>query len=1284
MSGESILKDKKGEEVGSRQTVVVHGKTIETGKSSIGWREVGGIDRLLGSNLRDLDLRDKRDFLTRYIDDKYFGQWWINAGVIVFATLSTYLIARLRWSFLWVMVILLTCGTYYKVSIRQTRMRVRDDISRELAKQRIETDTESAEWINSFLIKFWAIYEPVLSATVVGIADQVLAANTPSFLEGLRLSKFTLGTKPPRIDSVKTYPKSEDDIVLMDWRFSFTPNDTADLTMRQLATKVNPKVVLGVRIGKGVVSKELPILVEDMSFKGFMRFKLKLMADFPHVKTIDVCFLEKPEFGYALKPIGGETFGFDIGFVPGLSAFIREQVHANLGPMLYAPNVYTVNLEQMLSGDPLNAAIGVLQVTIHNVNGIKNPEAFSGTPDPYVKLSFDRKEEIARTRTIRSTNSPQFEETKYILVPNLNVSLTLEVYDFNDVRKDRFLGAASFEMKKLETEHVQEGLVNPIIYNGKTQGQASFDVRYFPVLKPTKLEDGTVVPPPETNTGIVRFVVHQAKDLGSPPQSIVKQYSPYAVMTLNGQEVHKSKKLKKTNNPSWEESFEFLVSDKASCKLGVIIKDDRNMDMDPVLGSYQIKLSDLIQNFENGNDWFSLANTTSSSGGNNNSNTSARVRLEASWKPVAFSGLVGKGDGYVKPKGVLRLHITEGKDLPNAEVLTGVSDPYVKVTSAGIEISRTAVVKSTLNPKWDQVFWAPVRSGKEKIILEVFDFQKNSKDRSLGHVEIDVADFAKKDDEGEYMVNDSDEPRSVPIITKKKREKVSTLVLAVSFFPTLNVAEPEKEETADEEDTSNKKLENKVVSNGVAANSTKAVNGETKKIISAEVNGEKKLPETPVKAQKTSSSAAAAAQTPASVQTSASVQTPASVQTTASVVKTPVEVVKTPSKENSATAATTTTTTTTTTNGNEPTKNGEPIKMELDELLKMQSGFLVFEILDVHVSKNNTFLEILFDDMVYPSFTSTKIKANKSKWEERGDGFVRELDFSQITLRLREKPFTYNEENIISTATGNTIDILKACYNQPNEFTLKGKDGVSSTIKVSARYIPVKMTLKPRDSITNMGSLRVDLLSGKKLPSADRNGKSDPFVKFVLNGEKVFQSETKKKTLNPTWNQDFTVPIACRATAIFHADVYDWDFSGENDYLGGVDIPIADLVPFQSQNVTLALNGKSGEISLRLLFKPEWIRLLRSNTTGTFSAGRMMTGIAGAPLKGVGMVADGVGAVAGGVTGNMVNGVGSVAGGTAHAASGVIGGVGRTAGFLGRGLMGRRKSSMHLGQGNKQ
>lgn len=39
-----------------------------------------------------------------------------------------------------------------------------------------------------------------------------------------------------------------------------------------------------------------------------------------------------------------------------------------------------------------------------------------------------------------------------------------------------------------------------VLRGGKTVGEVKCDLRYFPVARPEKKEDGTVIPPPESGT----------------------------------------------------------------------------------------------------------------------------------------------------------------------------------------------------------------------------------------------------------------------------------------------------------------------------------------------------------------------------------------------------------------------------------------------------------------------------------------------------------------------------------------------------------------------------------------------------------------------------------------------------------------------------------------------------------------------------------------------------------------------------------------------------------------
>lgn len=194
---------------------------------------------------------------------------------------------------------------------------------------------------------------------------------------------------------------------------------------------------------------------------------------------------------------------------------------------------------------------------------------------------------------------------------------------------------------------------------------------------------------------------------------------------------------------------------------------------------------------------------------------------------------------------------------------------------------------------------------------------------------------------------------------------------------------------------------------------------------------------------------------------------------------------------------------------------------------------------------------------------------------------------------------------------------------------MKDEDGDVYSIRVSLKYVPVRMKLDPSESINNMGNLRVDVLDAQELPAADSNGKSDPYVKFELNGQEIYKTKTQKKTLNPSWNEVFNVPIPSRTSAKFKATVWDYDFADKPDFLGGTDINLDQLEPFRAKEFKYLLDGKSGVLRIRMLFTPDYVTRTRQGTsalTGTFSVpGRIVTGVAGVPLKGGAAVAGAVG-----------------------------------------------------------
>jgi len=104
--------------------------------------------------------------------------------------------------------------------------------------------------------------------------------------------------------------------------------------------------------------------------------------------------------------------------------------------------------------------------------------------------------------------------------------------------------------------------------------------------------------------------------------------------------------------------------------------------------------------------------------------------------------------GYVPPPGssertkVLRLKVIEAKNLAKKDIF-GASDPYVRidlVTSQGEEVIDSVLTKTkkrTLNPRWEEEFLIRLKPGEHKLIMEVFDENRLTRDDFLGRVELD-------------------------------------------------------------------------------------------------------------------------------------------------------------------------------------------------------------------------------------------------------------------------------------------------------------------------------------------------------------------------------------------------------------------------------------------------------------------------------------------------------------------------------------------------------------------
>ncbi|KAF9024878.1 hypothetical protein BGZ52_010146 [Haplosporangium bisporale] len=1104
-------------------------------KTQIGWLEA--YQRTDGPQN---EYRDKAIWMEEFASSALFGAFWQNAAAVIVIPVVCFVVFKLGGGVVSMILIIAFGATYYKNSIRRFRRNARDDITRELIRNTIEDQVESTEWLNNFLSKFWIIYEPVLSATIVQTVDSILVDSTPGFLDSIRLSEFTLGTKAPRVESIKTYPKSESDVVMMDWRVTFAPTDIEDMTPRQLRTQINPKIVLTIRVGKGIVGAGMPILVEDMSFSGIMRIKLKLTSNFPHIKIFDFSFLETPTIDYVLKPVGGDTFGMDIAHIPGLQSFVRDQTHAILGPMMYAPNVYAMDLEQMMTGGAsLTAAIGIVQFTIYDAKDLKNAELI-GNSDPYVKLRLGNRPELATTAVQENTLNPVWNETNIILINNLNEVVCMEVFDRDNLRKDRSLGQANFDLKSLEEDPIQDDVACKVFRNAKERGSIRIRAAYFPVQKP-KVEDGSEEEPVVSNSGILAVNINQAKDIARTGKT-----KSVCEVSLNGKIVHTTRRVIGAN-PAWASDLDLFVTDMENAQIHVEVISEGK-----VVGAYDTSASNLLKDTEHKVDWVTLK------GGDG----AAKLKMTGVWKPI----LMGEdlNPSVHKPAiGVARICVLAGRNLRNVEIGSS-SDPYVTISgNKGIVLGRTKTINNNLNPSWDEIHYVPVNSIKQTVDFTVFDYEKLKKDRSLGRARFDINEIIEehKDNLGYSAKTAVD--RWTPLIQKDGSEK-GELHYKASFYPSLKLAY----EAIEQDKASVEKLK---VSESADSKTVSFPEGET------------------LKSQATTL---------------------------------------------------------------------PPGTIQASEALSYESGILVTTLIGGEINEAGTYCE-LYVDSDNSQYKSQRQRSKSPKWNEVADIFVKELEYAKISIVVKEKS-SMEKDPTVGTFVGNVRQLLESTPREGGLFDLDK----AGTLRLKFEFLPIPITLLPRERLDNMGNLTINLVRAKDLLAADRGGASDPYFVFRLNGKEVYKSEVVKKTLNPEYNESFVVPITSRVEDEVSFEVFDWNQLSASKSLGAaaLDLRNVQLVLPNEYMIPLQNKQSQGQVQLRIKFMPEFL----SSNKRKSGFGSTFMGAAGA--VGNGGHAIGRAGVAG--VGAMTSGVGAVG----HGAFDVTGAVGRGtvkgAGVVGKGVLG--------------
>lgn len=737
-----------------------------------------------------------------YLLEVFFNDLYFNTSTIIGTCFFSWAFAYIGLSWWSLGFVFFATASVYSNEYRRFNRNIRDDLQRTTIHENISDRVEETLWLNSFLAKFWVIYMPVLSQQVKDNVNPILTEVAPGYgIDALSLDEFTLGTKAPAIKGIRSYSKTSKDTFEIDISFAFTPNDESEMTEIEAKQKINPRIALGVNVGKGIVSKKLTVLTEDINVAGNMRLMLKFGNIFPNIKIVSIQLLEPPLIDFVLKPIGGDTLGLDImSFLPGLKSFVKNMINSTVGPMLFAPNHMDIDMEEIIAAQA-NDAQGVLAVTIISAKGLETSSDITQNVNPYIVLTPENpvpgSSETITTNVKSDTASPKWNETKHILINNLQQKLILKCYDYNAFLKDALIGQAEVELDSLLQKPLLEYQNTTLQISNSNRGTITYSLHWFPAESKANEDDDDQeittedVPPDavgeeeedfvedDTSVGIAKLVLHMAKNLDI-SSSISGSLNPSAELFLDGELVKKFRTVKHNNEPNWEETVEFLVPSKDESKITIKIWDDHKSHRE-FLCEYNGTVAEIIDTLEMKSSFLDASPV-------------GDIKVDMSWKTVPMSGMIDVSSNAMSdPIGCVKVLVRDAHVIDSLSGL-GDIDPYFSVSLNKVQRYRSKYQSETSKPEFNYIVYVPVISESQHIVISLADYQSVGSDRYIGAARIPVSKLAKRDKKsGRYHAMDKMDEVTKLLLKDKKGEELETYInTSFAFIPAVPVYSPDE------------------------------------------------------------------------------------------------------------------------------------------------------------------------------------------------------------------------------------------------------------------------------------------------------------------------------------------------------------------------------------------------------------------------------------------------------------------------------------------------------------
>ncbi|XP_029343015.1 multiple C2 and transmembrane domain-containing protein isoform X2 [Acyrthosiphon pisum] len=197
------------------------------------------------------------------------------------------------------------------------------------------------------------------------------------------------------------------------------------------------------------------------------------------------------------------------------------------------------------------------------------------------------------------------------------------------------------------------------------------------------------------------------------------------------------------------------------------------------------------------------------------------------------------------------------------------------------------------------------------------------------------------------------------------------------------------------------------------------------------------------------------------------------------------------------------------------------------------------------------------------------------------------------TLQQTKSTDSRNTQNSITSEFGLTQNWFQKVVSRDHPIRLRRQNSIRSEQQIELAT-PEGQNPIHNDALLrkyDFFQLKIHLKKGKDLIARDKNGLSDPYVKFKIGGRQIHKSKTVYKSLNPTWDETFSHLLDDPFEPI-QIKVFDYDWGLQDDFMGAAQIALTTLELGKQHEICLQLRDTQnaeylGEIYLDVTLTPQ-------------------------------------------------------------------------------------------------